>query len=153
MTGMDKPEYVVRFVEWNSPEAETLKRIRFRVFVDEQKVPADLELDETDCVALHVLAENGAGDPCGTGRLFPDLDKAEQAKIGRMAVLKEHRGSGCGAAVLIALVDEARNAGYQSVVLSAQLHAVPFYQRFGFDSVGPLYDDAGIPHQAMILRF
>lgn len=146
-----KPNYSVRFVEWRSHEAEAVKLIRFRVFVDEQKVPAELELDEIDGAAMHLLAANGLGEPCGTGRLFADPDNPSQGKIGRMAVLKQRRGTGCGAAILSALVNEARKQQYVVVTLSAQLHAVPFYQRFGFESVGPLYDDAGIPHQAMTL--
>ncbi len=151
MIPSEKNGYTVRFVEWDSYEAEAVKMIRFCVFVDEQKVPADLEMDEIDGLALHLLAENKAGDPCGTGRLFPDPENSSVARIGRMAVLKEHRGSGCGAAIMTALLNEARKS-YQKVMLSAQLHAVRFYQRFGFEPTGPLYDDAGIPHQLMTLQ-
>ncbi len=152
MAPKEKGKYAVRFVEWNSDEAEALKRIRFSVFVDEQKVPAELELDSTDAVALHVLAENSSGEACGTGRLFDDPDDASRGKIGRMAVLESCRGSGCGGAILVALMSEAVRKGYKEVTLSAQLHAVPFYQGFGFELVGALYDDAGIPHQTMVLR-
>lgn len=146
-----KSTYLVRFVNWNSHEAEAVKRIRFTVFVDEQKVPPELELDETDGIAVHVLAENRAGDVCGTGRMFPDVEQPSQAKIGRMAVMKAFRGRGCGAAILDALVQEARRRGFKTVALSAQVHAVAFYEHYGFKAEGKVYDDAGIPHKTMTM--
>lgn len=116
--------------------------IRFEVFVDEQNVPAEIELDEHDGVCVHVIARAG-GVAVGTGRLLPD------GHIGRMAVLKAWRGQGVGAAMLTCLTELARTRGDERVALSAQTHALGFYRRHGFVEEGPEYDDAGIPHRAM----
>jgi predicted GNAT family N-acyltransferase len=82
----------------------------------------------------------------GTGRLLPD------GHIGRMAVLKAWRGQGAGRALLRALVEEARRRGDREVVLSAQIHALGFYRAAGFAPEGPVYEEAGIPHQSMRLE-
>lgn len=119
--------------------------IRFAVFVDEQKVPAEMELDEHDANCLHVVARE-AGRAVGTGRLLPD------GHIGRMAVLKGLRGAGVGAAMLAVLIEAARARGDTEVVLSAQTHAIGFYRKQGFVEEGPQYLDAGIPHQTMRRR-
>lgn len=121
--------------------------VRRAVFVEEQKVPAEIELDEFDAVSLHALAFDGAGRVVGTGRLLPD------GHIGRMAVLRQARGVGVGGALLAALMQAARARGDREVVLSAQTHAMPFYRRFGFVAEGDEYDDAGIPHRVMRLVF
>lgn len=152
MTGAENSGYTVRLVGWESPEAEEMKAIRFSVFVDEQNVPADLELDELDTEALHAVAKNGDGVACGTARMYADRDDVSRIRIGRMAVLKESRCSGCGSAILNALLEEARRRGCREVILSAQCHAIPFYGKFGFEVSGGIYDDAGIPHQKMVLK-
>ena len=121
--------------------------VRRAVFVDEQKVPAEMELDEFDPPSLHALAFDGEGRVLGTGRLLPD------GHIGRMAVLRQARGTGVGSALLQALMQAARARGDREVVLSAQTHAVPFYERFGFVAEGEQYDDAGIPHRMMRLVY
>lgn len=120
--------------------------VRRTVFVDEQRVPAEMEIDEFDAASLHALAVDADGTVLGTGRLLAD------GHIGRMAVLKPWRGRGVGAALLVALVDAARSRGDREVVLSAQTHAIPFYERFGFAAEGDEYDDAGIPHRLMRRR-
>jgi len=130
---------------WEEAKAEA-GPIRFTVFVDEQQVPAAMELDEHDPACVHVIARS-AGRALGTGRLLPD------GHIGRMAVLKEARGQGVGAGMLKALMAEARRRGDSQVALSAQTHAIGFYRKHGFVEEGPEYLDAGIPHQAMRLRF
>lgn len=124
------------------PEAAT---IRFVVFVEEQKVPVEMELDEHDANCLHVIARD-AGRAVGTGRLLPD------GHIGRMAVLRDARGIGVGAAMLAVLVESARTHGDKEVVLSAQSHAIGFYRKQGFVEEGPEYLDAGIPHRTMRRR-
>ena len=83
------------------------------------------------------------GRAVATGRLLPD------GHIGRMAVLKASRGQGIGKALLRALVEAARRRGDREVALSAQVHAVGFYRAEGFQSEGPVYEEAGIAHQAM----
>jgi len=148
-----RKNYSVKQIDWNDPEAEAARQIRFAVFVDEQNVPAELELDEIDATAVHVLAYDEHGQPCGTGRMFPCSDEPGMAKIGRMAVLKQARGSGCGAALLAQLVKAAKTLKFHGAILSAQVHAVPFYEKFGFVADPSIYDDAGIPHQTMRLVF
>lgn len=134
----------VELGDWASMRAAA-ERVRFTVFVEEQKVPAEIELDEFDPVSLHALAFGADGAVLGTGRLLPD------GHIGRMAVLREARGAGVGSALLRALMQAARSRGDRRVVLSAQTHAIPFYERFGFVAEGEEYDDAGIPHRRMWL--
>jgi predicted GNAT family N-acyltransferase len=148
----EKPEtFTVRSVDWQLGDSDPAREIRMRVFVDEQKVPADLELDDIDATAVHVVAYDPAGRACGTGRLFHELDSPTVGHIGRMAVLPEVRGCGCGAAILQSLLAAARATGYQKVVLSAQTHATGFYEKHGFRCTGEVYLDAGIPHRMMEL--
>jgi predicted GNAT family N-acyltransferase len=116
--------------------------IRFAVFVEEQGVPLEIELDEMDQKSLHALAFQD-GHPVGTGRLLPD------GHIGRMAVLKAWRDRGIGARILDRLLDEARARGDREVVLSAQVRAIAFYRKHGFVEEGAEYLDAGIPHRDM----
>lgn len=129
----------IRLGSWDELRAQAAP-IRFAVFVEEQRVPADLEIDDHDPLCLHAIACDAQGRPVATGRLLPD------GHIGRMAVLREARGSGIGTAVLEALMRAARERGHREVVLSAQTHAVPFYARLGYATEGAVYDDCGIPH-------
>jgi len=117
--------------------------IRFAVFVDEQKVPADMEVDSWDPQSVHAVAFDARGSAVGTGRLLPD------GHIGRMAVVATARGSGIGSALLRRLMEEARQRGHHAAALSAQTHAIAFYQRHGYDVDGCEYMDAGIPHVDM----
>ncbi len=121
--------------------------VRYTVFVEEQKVPVEIELDEFDPSSLHAIAVAADESVLGTGRLLPD------GHIGRMAVLRQARGAGVGTALLLALLQAARVRGEREVILSSQRHAIPFYERFGFVAEGEEYDDAGIPHRAMRLIF
>lgn len=145
-------EFIVKSVSWESRDADAARAIRMDVFVREQKVPAELELDQSDQTAYHVLAFDAAGEPCGTGRLFADAEHPECAHIGRMAVLPAARGSGCGRSLLRALIAEARRREFEKAVLSAQTHALAFYSREGFVPYGEQYVEAGIPHQDMELN-
>jgi len=112
------------------------------VFVEEQGVPATIEMDDRDAECVHALAYV-EGRAVGTGRLLPD------GHIGRMAVLKESRASGVGSAILACLVEEAHRRGMKEVVLSAQTHALGFYRKHGFREVGAIFEEAGIAHQEM----
>lgn len=117
--------------------------IRFAVFVEEQKVPAAMEIDDWDPRCVHALAYGIGGRAVGTGRLLPD------GHIGRMAVLPMARGHGVGSALLCSLMEEASRRGHPHAVLSAQTHAIPFYQRHGYSVIGQEYLDCGIPHVDM----
>jgi len=128
--------------DWESMRTRAAP-IRYAVFVDEQKVPADMELDVWDPQSVHAIAFDMDGTALGTGRLLPD------GHIGRLAVARTARGSGIGSALLLALMQEARRRGHRAAVLSAQTHAVPFYRRHGYEVSGVEYLDAGIPHVDM----
>jgi len=119
--------------------------IRTTVFVEEQEVPLELEMDEYDAIATHFLLRDGE-TPLATARL---LDKHGLAKIGRVAVLKEARGRGLGLLLMQAVIEEAKRRGFTESVLDAQTYAVPFYARLGYVAEGAEFDDAGIPHFLM----
>jgi predicted GNAT family N-acyltransferase len=120
--------------------------VRDAVFVQEQRVPVEIERDALDALCTHVLARDSAASPIGTGRLAPD------GRIGRMAVLRDWRGRGVGRALLLRLLDEARARGLAEVQLHAQVDAEHFYAADGFLPVGERFEEAGIQHQAMRRR-
>ena len=134
----------IQLLDWPTAQAEA-QRIRFAVFVEEQRVPPELEMDEHDANCIHALAF-AEGRAVGTGRLLPD------GHIGRMAVLKDWRGRGAGRALLRALIDAARRRGDPEVALNSQVQALGFYRAEGFAPVGAVYKEAGIPHQAMRMK-
>lgn len=139
------PDFRVRLAAW--PEAAAAATaIRTTVFVGEQGVPPALEMDGRDADCVHALAGTASGEAVGTGRLMPD------GRIGRMAVLAAWRGRGVGAAILAALMDEARRRGFRETYLHAQSHARDFYARHGYAVEGEEYLEAGIPHVGMRAR-
>ncbi|MFT3665592.1 YbgC/FadM family acyl-CoA thioesterase [Piscinibacter sp.] len=121
--------------------------LRTAVFVEEQRIPAEMEWDEADAVSVHAVAYNHLGLPLATGRLLQHVPGV--AKIGRMAVSQAVRGSGVGREVLDALMKAARARGDREVLLHAQTGAAPFYARAGFTPRGEVFDEAGIPHVEM----
>jgi predicted GNAT family N-acyltransferase len=122
--------------------------IREQVFIQEQGVPEDMELDEFDPACKHALAYDGY--LCvGTGRLV-HLD-SHHAQIGRMAVLSTFRSRGIGKAILSRLITLAQAEGVLMLSLHSQVSAIPFYAKHGFMAEGPVYDEAGIPHRNMML--
>jgi predicted GNAT family N-acyltransferase len=143
----DVPEFFVQVGTWSDPNFKELASfVRQQVFVLEQNVPLEQELDEqVDAECIHALAFDFAAcsAPVGVGRLLPD------GHIGRMAVLRDYRGKGVGEMIMLRLMDEARLKRYEQVVLNAQTHALGFYQRFGFIAEGDEYLEANIPHRTM----
>lgn len=137
--------YSLRIARWPA-DITPLREVRTKVFIEEQNVSQEEEWDGLDDQSLHVLAIDEKEMPIGTGRLLPE------GKIGRMAVLREWRGKGIGAAILNMLMREARSRGHEKVRLAAQVHAVPFYEKFGFQAYGDEFMDAGIPHYWMEAR-
>ncbi len=132
---------------WKEAEVDAFL-VRQEVFILEQGVPAELELDEFDSLATHALVYQDAR--CiGTGRLV-NLS-AKQAQIGRMAVLAKFRGKGVGKQILRKLVDLAASQGAQRIILHSQVSAISFYEKLGFQAQGDAYDEAGIPHRNMML--
>ena len=134
----------IALLSWDDARAHAAP-IRFAVFVEEQGVPREIELDEQDPHCVHAVVFQDEV-PVATGRLLPD------GHIGRMAVLKEWRGRGIGSFLLKNLVQKARKRGDKNVALSAQVHAVKFYKAHGFVEQGGEYLEAGILHQAMRLE-
>lgn len=135
----------IGIVEWANAQRD-IRSIRKAVFIDEQGVPAELDLDGMDPDCLHVLACDEHGQTIGTARMKAD------GQIGRMAVLKPRRGRGVGRALLQALLKEAATRGLSQVYLAAQTQAIGFYEKHGFRVTGDIFLDAGIPHRNMILK-
>ena len=121
--------------------------LRRAVFIDEQRIPKELEWDRHDAASLHAVARNRLGQVIATGRLLPAEDGV--ARIGRMAVHRALRGEGHGVAVLTALQDAARARGDRAVALHAQRSAESFYARQGYAPHGEPFEEAGIPHLEM----
>jgi predicted GNAT family N-acyltransferase len=132
-------------------EREAVFAIRMTVFVEEQAVPPEEELDAYDVSAAHFLARLST-DPrtsgiIGTARL---LDKGHGVgKIGRVAVLREHRGQGVGALLMRRVEQAARANGYTELILEAQTHALPFYEKLGYVAEGDIFLDCNIEHRLM----
>ena len=135
-----------RFADWRQ-EKELMMRVRTPVFVKEQRVPHDIEIDEFDPLYLHVIATDADGNPVGTARMSDD------GHIGRCAVLKQYRGRGIGAFLVTMLIDKAVDSGLQSVYLNSQVSAVPFYEKLGFVPNGPEFIEAAIVHVPMVKEF
>jgi predicted GNAT family N-acyltransferase len=145
----------VSFVSTGAQMAAAL-HIRRRVFIEEQGVPEDIEVDAYDAAAawnktaVHALLEVD-GNPVATGRLLLGDGPAHNAHIGRVAVLPQFRRRGLGRRLMLALQDKARELGYPGITLAAQLQAIPFYERLGYTPRGPVFLDAGIEHRWMDL--
>jgi YbgC/YbaW family acyl-CoA thioester hydrolase len=144
-----EPMIDVRRGDWATLGAHAAP-IREAVFTKEQGIDAKLDADGRDADALHVVAFNRLGTALGTGRLVSHAPGV--AKIGRMAVLASMRGSSVGRQILDALVTAARQRGERQVLLHAQAGAVGFYQRLGWLLQGPVFVEAGIGHQEMVLN-
>jgi predicted GNAT family N-acyltransferase len=136
---------------------EAARAIRFEVFVDEQQVPPEEELDAYDAEARHwlVWAVEGPGGPEGpiaTARAVAQGERGERWKIGRVAVRQPWRGRGVGHALMAAIAEAGKAAGARELVLDSQTHALGFYARLGYVAEGPEFLDAGIPHRRMRRR-
>jgi predicted GNAT family N-acyltransferase len=118
-----------------------------RVFVEEQGVPEEIELDRDDKRAVHFLAL-AAGKAVGTARV---VIGQRNAKIGRMAVLRSYRGRGIGAKLLKRAIAIAKTHRAEQIYLHAQVPAIGFYEAMGFQCVGSVFKEAGIPHRKMLL--
>lgn len=131
----------LQLLEWNKakPQAEQIRRT---VFIEEQHVPESEEWDDEDDTALHVLVIKN-GKAIATARL------TQTGKIGRMAVLKQHRQQGIASKMLVKLIEAAKQQGHQQLKLWSQTYAQGFYQKHGFIRYGDEFLDAGIPHVEM----
>lgn len=131
-------------VSWQD-HGRLLSSVRREVFVVEQGVSEEEEIDEHDAVAWHFLARDSAGTPIGTSRLLPS------GRIGRVAVLSSWRGKGVGRALVLEVLRASRELGLPRAHLHAQVWTIPFYERLGFAVCGEEFDEAGIAHRAMEL--
>ncbi|GAB6990560.1 GNAT family N-acetyltransferase [Paenibacillus pini] len=124
--------------------------IRKKVFVDEQKVPVEIEIDEFDVISkdVHHILIQDQGEYVATGRVI--YYNPETAKMQRIAVLQEYRVKGFGRVLLMAMEERARELGLQYSILDAQCQAEPFYKKQGYEVLSKEpFDDAGIPHVRM----
>lgn len=136
-------------------EAELMQALAIReiVFIEEQHVPESMERDEEDATAYHLMAIR-AGHAVGTGRLVdlpapPEGETGKWGRVGRMAVLQAERKGGVGSKLLHALEEEARRRHHDGIMLHAQLTAMDFYKRHGYQPHGAVFDEAGMPHLEM----
>lgn len=136
----------------DAKEREKAYAIRRKVFIEEQNVPEELELDEYDCHVdtKHVLLVNDEGNAVGTARFRPYGNGI--LEVERVSILPGQRGRGAGRMLMEAIEAEARKVGYNCMKLGAQLHARNFYERLGYQTYGEVYLDAGIEHIDMLKR-
>ncbi len=130
-------------VDWDVNKT-AMKAIREAVFIDEQKVPEDLEWDGQDTEARHFLALDIDGHPIGTVRLLPS------GQISRLSVLQPFRSQGVGRELLSVVEQVARQDGLEEIFLHAQTHATSFYESAGFMTNGGIFLEADIPHRQMV---
>ena len=135
----------VQLVSWQSHRDQLLS-VRQEVFVVEQKVPAEEEIDDLDPVAAHLLAVDRSGLPIGTARVLVD------GHIGRVAVLKAKRGQGVGRALTEAAIDYLKSQHFKEAKLNAQVQVVEFYEKLGFVTHGEVFYECEIPHLSMSKR-
>jgi predicted GNAT family N-acyltransferase len=122
--------------------------LRNEVFVNEQNVPPEIEIDEEDKHATHIIAEEN-GVTVGCARiLFGD----DGGHVGRLAVKRSERGRGIGGEICRFIISLCRERGYKRIWLNSQLHAVGFYEKLGFSPCGETFFEAGIEHIEMEIR-
>ena len=131
---------------------EEARRIRKRVFIEEQACPPDEEWDAYESISRHLVGYVD-GEPVAVARWRTTTVGEEiAAKLERFAVLKAHRGRGYGTEIVRFVMDDARRAGFSTFVLHAQAHLEDFYRSFGFERLSDIFEEAGIPHVKMVMR-
>ena len=141
-TPVEIVDYTLREGAWDELK-DAAFAVRDAVFVQEQGVPLEMEVDEFDPLSRHLLVRATDGTAIGTARLLPD------GHLGRIAVLASWRGKGVGRALMDGLLDMAQQAGLAHLALHAQTQAAGFYRAFGFVATGDAFMEAGIPHILM----
>lgn len=141
---MIRDDFTIETADWaNERDRAALAAVREEVFVREQNVPPEMELDEDDPRSLHVMARGPDGTVIAAGRLTP------AGQIGRMAVLRDWRNRTVGSALLQLLVEQARTRSMGELRLHAQADATDFYLKHGFEIAGDDFMEAGILHRPM----
>ncbi|MHA6251718.1 GNAT family N-acetyltransferase [Oceanobacillus sp. CAU 1775] len=127
-------------------EREDAFRVRMIVFVEEQKVPPEEELDAHDETAIHFISYHEDEAVAASRLRFVD----EYGKLERICVLKEYRGKNIGKEIIQHMEAKIRENGYKKAKLNAQTHAQEFYKKLGYETVSEEFMDAGIPHVTMV---
>jgi len=139
---IEKQTVSVRIAIWEN-DKEELSKVRRLVFIEEQKIPKQLEWDGEDELSIHYLAEIET-KIVAVARLKPD------GQLGRMAVLKEYRNQGIGHKLLQFIIKNLNNR--KDIYLHAQVSAIPFYKKHGFIECDDIFYEADIPHKEMLLK-
>lgn len=136
----------VKIAELSSKEYQDALFVRKTVFVKEQQIPLEIEVDQNEKAAFHLVLYNDQKQPIGAGRyrIMDGLAKAE-----RISVLASERGNGAGAKIMKALEEHAAKQGLKQVKLSAQAHAITFYEKLGYHAISEEYLEQNIPHKMM----
>ncbi|MCG8603169.1 MAG: GNAT family N-acetyltransferase [Verrucomicrobiales bacterium] len=135
---------------WNL-HREQLLAVRREVFINEQNVPEEIEIDELDPIAHHLLALLSGKEPVGTARWIIGENKC--IRIGRVAVLKSNRRDGIGSLLIQEALSDAKKSGFLRAHLHAQVSSIPFYSHLGFKLTDiPEFEEAGIPHREMEIQ-
>ncbi|WAA13090.1 GNAT family N-acetyltransferase [Fervidibacillus halotolerans] len=121
-------------------------KVRHIVFVEEQKVPLEEEIDQYEDESTHFVLYNNQKEPIGAGR-FREVDGV--GKIERICVLPSYRKRGLGELLMEKIIEFAKENHFSKVKLNSQTHAIPFYEKLGFTVVSDEFMDAGIPHKTM----
>ncbi len=137
-----KKQVTVNEAIWQT-EADEILSVREKVFICEQGISPDIVQDGRDAQYFHVLARDQHGEAIGTGRLSP------KGHIGRLSVTIPFRNHGIGNLLLVKIIEIAARENIPQVYLNSQTHAVDFYAKAGFVTQGPVFMEAGIPHQRM----
>lgn len=144
-----KSLYQIQTVQSEKEMADAMS-VRKIVFIEEQEVPEDLEIDEHDTPGsgtIHFVAYRGE-EPVGASRLRPYAPGV--GKVERVAVNKTERGTGLGRQIMLAMEESAKKHGFHTLKLNAQTHAQRFYEKLGYEPHGDVFDEAGIEHIAMV---
>ncbi len=139
-------QLVLDLFSGTEPQLREALEVREAVFIREQGIDPDIEIDEFDAICWHAIAYLD-GEPVGTARLI--LEDRFTARIGRVSVLAEARGVGVGKALMRLVEDYARREGITRIVLDAQVQVIPFYEQLAYTAVGEVFVDAGILHRRM----
>lgn len=130
----------------NEEELQQAYQVRKIVFVDEQKVPVEEEIDHLEEESTHFLVMNEHDEPIGAGR-FRIVDN--YGKVERICVLPQARSTGVGRSLMEAIEQHALSQGLEITKLNAQVQAIPFYKSLGYGIISEEFLDAGIPHRTM----
>ncbi|CAB1209927.1 GNAT family N-acetyltransferase [Acinetobacter bouvetii] len=138
-------QLTIRAGSWDELQDDA-KLIREQVFILEQQIAVEDEWDEQDAISQHFVIYDHT-QPVATARLL------QNNSVGRVAVLKSHRGLGMGKMLMLYIIEHAKQQQREWLKLSSQVHAMPFYASLGFKAEGDEYLDCGIPHRDMRLNF